>query len=55
MPSYTNMFGVVSTRMIIKEIGYEGMDLIHMTQNRVQWHDFVALVKVWVPSNRLIS
>jgi hypothetical protein len=47
-PSY-NMSVDVSTKMIIKEIVCEGMDLIHMAQNRVQWHDFVVLVKVLVP------
>jgi hypothetical protein len=49
VPFFTNMSGDVSTKMIIKEIGCEGMDLIHMAQNRVQWYDFMVLVKVLVP------
>jgi hypothetical protein len=39
-------------KMVLKEIGWEGMDCIHLVQNKGQWQDFVNTAKnLWVPQN----
>jgi hypothetical protein len=47
---YSSIDGEDSIRMDLREMGWEGVDCVHLAQDRDQWWDLVdTVMNLWVP------